>query len=132
MPVTIERLPGEPILLITYSGRVIPTELDLAAPQIEEAIADLEPPIFRISNTLPADVSFTEMVRLLPKVTMEHSAISTRDRRFIDIAVVGDNLIANLAANSLGQDQYGAARLTIFDNLDDALAHARAGLPGDQ
>ena len=128
MPVTVEKLPDERIVIVNYVGRVTPDEMDQAAAQIEALVQNVEPPIYRIGIGCDADVTFPDIVRLMPKVTFEKSAVSTRDTRFIDVAVLGDNRIARIAIDSLGQEQYGAARFTLFADLDTAVAHARAEL----
>jgi hypothetical protein len=131
MPIIVSTLPGERIIINTYSGKVTAKDLEAAIPEFS-AIADgLETPIFRITDGGQTQISFSDLVVMLPKVTLEDSPLSLRDKRFIDLVVVPESGLARLGAESLRQLQYGGRGVKMFDTVEEAIAYAREQLQAE-
>jgi hypothetical protein len=128
MPIIVNKLPGESIIINTYSGKITAKDIEAAIPDFSAVADGLEPPIYRITDGSESQVSFPDLVMIMPKVTLENNPLSLRDKRFIDLVIVPEKGFARLGAESLRQMHYGGANVRIFDTLEDAIAYAREKL----
>jgi hypothetical protein len=123
MPIVVEKLPNEPILILTYSGDVQAADM-VAVQGTSLALTEgSQGPVYRINNTLPLNLTFGMMIAILGEAAAARPG-SGRDGRFVDLAVVNTEL-ARLGVTALGQEQYGHLNIPIFGDLDSALKYAR-------
>lgn len=121
---TVERLPDEPILIITYET---PFDFHIEPGQILEAMADIiidsDQAVFAIHDTSNLSLSFSDVVTGMAGAfkNVRGQELSPRAR----ILVVGGGTLLNLAVRSARQIQYGGLDVELFDSLDDALDYAR-------
>jgi hypothetical protein len=130
MPIIVNRLPGESIIVNTYSGKVTAKDMETVIPEFSALADGLKPPIFRISDGSQSQISFSDLVMMLPKVTLENNPLSMRDKRFIDLVVAPEKGLVRMGVDSLKQRQYGGMAVHIFGTLEEAIAYAREKLQG--
>jgi hypothetical protein len=88
--------------------------------------ADLEKPVFRVSDARNMQVSFPDLVVLLfDAARARTNPGSLADPNFIDLIVVPPEGLVAFGTKSLGQEQYGRLNIQVFETLDAAFAHAR-------
>jgi len=129
MAFTVEKLPDEPIIIITFRNPSNPTEdygplLD----QVAKLCEGLEGPIYRITDLRQVNFSFSDMVVSIAEEFKSGRPGSAADPRIKAVLAASGELV-KLAAESVKQEQYGAQSDTpIFTSLDEAIAYARAEL----
>lgn len=127
MPYKIEKLPNEPVLVFTLWGAFdILNDQESISQRVVELISGIEGSYYIIDDYSGlANVNFGDMVAVMAEQTKSNLPGSVMDPRAKHV-LVGSNDMIEFAAKSFDQDQYGAANLTIFGSLDEALAHIRS------
>jgi hypothetical protein len=123
MPISVERLPGEPIIVAKLSGVITP---ELIVPFFEECtrLAEtIEGRVYRISDVSQVQISYSDLMQVL--ASSIGTPGSSLDPRFY-VLMVGPHAWLQLYTDSL--KQHGSAFVPIFDSLDDALAYVREHL----
>ena len=133
MPVQIEQLPGESIINATVNEPFDP-ERDMPAMfaefiQLRLAIQGDVALILDVSDTTNHPDSFSRMVLALSKAAQ---GIRTGRAAGVDrppiLIFVGTGLIATLASQAMGQEQYGGVAGHLCTSHEEALALAREKL----
>ena len=125
---TVERLPGEPIVIITYET---PFNFQIEPGQILEAMAgaitDSDEIVFAVHNTSELSFSFSDIVAGMGGAfkSVRGQELSPLTR----ILVVGGGNLLSLAVKSAKQIQYGGLDIELFDSVDAAIAYARQNFP---
>lgn len=123
MPIRVEIMPDEPIVMYIYEGQITSDDVLNARRQVMDAINAASGLVVRINDTRRAALSFSDGLNVLATMTRDVPG-SARDGRVVDVAVAGDQLV-NFLTESLSQEQYGAINVPIFGTLDEALTFAR-------
>jgi hypothetical protein len=127
MTITIEKLPNEPIISLVYEGRFTTEDLRYTEQESIKFAADLEKPVFRVSDARQMQVSFPDLVVLLfDAAKARHNPGSLADPNFEDLIVVPPDGLVAFGTKSLGQEQYGRLNIQVFESVEEAMAHARA------
>ena len=123
MNTRVERIPGEPIIIITIQGH-------LDAPimqQIYGAVADhaeqIEGPVYRITDLRRMDVTLADMVEIIKEAGRGVPGSAT-DPRIVNI-FVGKSHMTRFAADMLRLRRFGSVYSVLMNTLDDALAYVR-------
>jgi hypothetical protein len=124
MPVTVERVPNEPIIIAHLWGIVdvscVREMYTNSAPLVDE----IGTHTYRVTDAREVETTFSDLVQILGK-TMAGEPGSTGDPRITPI-LVGTNAWVKMLQESLKQQQYGAKQIAIYETREEALAHARA------
>jgi hypothetical protein len=118
MPLTIEQLPDEPIVIITLYDPIRPRLTPEEAEQFSTVLQQVGKKYCRITDFSHVNLSFSDMVLGLS------ADQSFTDPNVLNLAV-GTQAIVKLAAESAGQTQYGGHPVEIYASLDEAVAVAR-------
>ncbi|NDJ36192.1 MAG: hypothetical protein GYB64_16165 [Chloroflexi bacterium] len=126
MAFAVERVPGEPIVILTLTPPMQDAVEEGRAGDaaVAQAAAEIEGRYFRIADVRTFQVSFTDMVRYFGEQKRGHPG-SINDPRGIPIVVADQNLFTE-SADWTQQEQYGGRSTQMFKTLDEALAYARA------
>jgi hypothetical protein len=124
MPVTVERIPNEPIILAHLWGVVDVSCIREMYTQSAPILDEIGTHTYRITDARDVETTFSDLVQILGK-TMAGEPGSTGDARITPI-LVGTNAWVKMLQESLKQQQYGAKQLAMFETRDDAFAHARS------
>lgn len=126
MPVQVEKLPNEPIIILTYSGDVDAETIKSAFHQSVELMASMEGTVYRISDVRGFDLDPAAMLELFKLIAdiRNDLAGSSADPRIHGV-FVGDHELARLYAEIMGQYAFGSTQIPFYETLDEALAYIR-------
>jgi len=127
MPVHVERLPNEPILIATLSGLI--TEHDFfELYHLSSALIGTEPGMFhRISDLRDATSTFGDILKAIQKAAQEMPA-SLMDPQ-IQVTFVGENTWINLARDFFLKR---GINLPVFLEMESALESVRIRIASEQ
>jgi hypothetical protein len=129
VPATVEVLSGERILVVTITNPFKPdVDMPRMFDQTFRLIADPKEPFVQIVDLSSIDSTgdFSQML-----AAMGHAASMSRNSRAAGIGrppslvFVGTGPLAKLAANAMGQTQYGGAGGHICSSREEAIVLAR-------
>lgn len=121
MPIHIERLPDEPIVLATMTGQVTAVEIKELFARTLELSQDIPGTIYRITDVRSADATFSDLLFILAELSSKQP-FATSDPRVKGV-LVGRHFASQLTSDSLKQRQYGALNLPLFDDMETALEY---------
>ena len=123
MPVTVQRLPAEPILVATLVGDITIEDVMDMYQQSSTLIAGEEGVFYRIVDTREATSSFPEMLKVLQRATQEMPAATSSSQ--IRVTFVGTTTWIEFVRNAFAARgiQMGA-----FRDMDIALESVRIQL----
>lgn len=125
MPITYEKLPDEPIAILTYTN---PFEHEAMGPHFAQAAQDAEEtaPLYVINDLSQLTVDFGAMMIGMRQASLggPGTAADPRTRHVL----VSTEDIMQAAAEAMKQDQYGGLEVPIFASLDDAFDYVRGKL----
>ena len=127
MPVTVERLEGEPILIATLTGYVDYEDIKNVYIFSNELINDEDKKIYRITDTRTADSSFSEMIKSIQRATQELPGSAT-DKR-IQVVFVGTTSWIQFYRNAL---QKRGIEIAAFLEMERALEAVRLMIANDK
>jgi hypothetical protein len=128
MPILIDRLASEPILMVTISNPLdVKNELPVFADQSKAALDANASPLWVILNTTGVKLAFSNMTEGLAMVTRGKFAVFKHPNA-AGFVIAADNDLIRLAASALRQAQYGSVNVTLVTTLDEALANVRSKL----
>lgn len=125
MPASVEKMPGMPIVIVTYYGHITIDDAKAVFAQMAGLLTTYGAPLYRIAyvdcNT--AHTSFDE-VMMLTTLSSKGKPGSPTDPN-VKTVLVGKHLLIDLYVDAMRQEAFGAVDIPIFDTLDDALTHVR-------
>lgn len=123
MPVTAEKIIGEPIIIVTYSGQVTVRDVVRLVEYVSKLIPAHRPPLYRLTR-MESDrvaLSFDVFKQMTVIEASRHSgAITDTD---VKTLLIGDHPFLFLLADAMSQEAFGAVELPLFETLDDALSY---------
>ncbi len=117
MPVIVERLPGQPIIVLHYEGFLDLETVKSAFIQSAKLATEIEGTVYRIADVSNADSNFVEIVKII-KASRANVQGNATDTKF-QVIFVGQNQLIHLYTDTL--KQLGAAPIPIFHTMEDAM-----------
>jgi hypothetical protein len=128
MTISIEKMSGEPIVLVKFSNPfIVDQDVPAFIQNLGRVFDDSQEQIFDITDASGLKTSFAEMVKALAAMTREGNKVLSHPR-VIGYAIVVDSGLLQIGAQALGQVQYGALPATVVKSLDEALVVAREAI----
>ena len=125
MPVAVEQLPNQPIVIVTVNTPFDPLkEMPVSTRQFNELIASIQGTIYRIIDVTRWSVPFNDLVNVLASDTRGGVGADPR----VHTVIVGSGEMVALGVKAMKQQQYGARETPMFASLDEALAFVNAEL----
>ncbi len=125
MPVTIEKLPDQPVIVITVTEPFDHfKELPAGFRKFQELAASVQGTIYRIIDVTGWRVPFNAVVDGLAADTRGGAATDPRVRTVL----VGSGEMVELGVKAVKQRQYGGREMALFASMDEALAYVNAEL----
>jgi hypothetical protein len=125
MSFKIEKLPNEPIIICTLAPNFEPAnDYPSFWPQLGKMVEGMEGPIYRITHLLSTNFNFGQMTVAIGEETRSGLPGSLGDPRIRSV-LVSQAALAQLAVQSLQQEQYGQRDNPLFGTLEEALAYVR-------
>ncbi len=126
MPITVEQLPNEPIVLVRVTD---PFDASLDIPTMLQEAGRLfdasKEPLFDITEVVDLKGSFSDLVTSLSMLTRDGSNV-WKHPNVMGYAIVMDNTLTRVAATVLGKDR--STTVTVTKTLDEALVLAREAI----
>jgi hypothetical protein len=126
MPITVEQLPNEPIVLVRVTD---PFDVNLDIPYLIQEASRLfdasQEPLFDITEVVDLKGSFSDLVTSLSMLTKGRSSV-WKHPNVMGYAIVMDSTLTRVAASALGKDS--ATPVTVTKTLDEALVVAREAI----
>ncbi|MEM6283290.1 MAG: hypothetical protein AAF787_13935 [Chloroflexota bacterium] len=122
MPFTINKIPNEPIIVVTLYDPFTVEDARQTAIDIQQYRSD-DYVSFMISDASQITSPFSQMVEIMGEVAGEGAGkINDPQMRVVS---VGTDEMVKLSAEAYRQEQYGSADVQIFSNVDEALTYVR-------
>lgn len=119
MPVTVERIPNKPVIILHYSGLLDVDTVKSAFAQSLVLAAQIEGTIYRIADVSAANGSFQEVMGII-KAVRDGLPGNPLDAR-IRVVFVGNHQLVQYYTNAV--KNMGAAPMPVFHTLEDALQY---------
>jgi hypothetical protein len=129
MPIEVVKLPDEPIITVTFSEPVdFAEEIGPAFKQILSLRDTIHgcSRYFAVFDASAIKVSFHDVILALGEA--RNASRKRRPDLQLSLALVGSGGLLEMAANAMGQKQYGGYKMALFTSLDEALAAIHAQL----
>jgi hypothetical protein len=135
MPIKVEVLPNEPIILLQYlefvSAQEFKNMYEETAPIVSDMIAKgLGKKVYRIGNSTGLKSDFMEVMKAVQLAASEVPG-ATGDPRITSI-MVGTEVWARLFINMVSQPQFGSIKMPFFKTIDEALEYCRLDIKEQQ
>lgn len=125
MTFTIERLPGEPIIISTFSEAFrVDTDGQMSIQQTYEFMEDIEGKVCLIMDVSDLKLGFSDLVSGLGMLTRGSSGLFTDPR--VRLLVVGSHGFAEIGVKALEQTQYGGLSVKLAGSVEEAIGFCRA------
>lgn len=123
MPATVEKILGKPIALVRYYGHVTVEDSRAVFAQIAGLVDTYGAPMYRITSVRSdeSDVSFDE-VMMMTTFSSRGVRGSVTDPDVVTV-LAGDHPLIDLFAQAMREEAFGAVKIPLFDNEDDALLY---------
>jgi hypothetical protein len=119
----VERVPGEPIIIITIQGHLDAHVMQDVYQQVAELARTIEGPVYRITDLRLTEVTLADMVEII-KDAGRGIPGSASDPRIVNV-FVGKNHMSRFAADMLRLRRFGGVYSVLMNTLEDALAYVR-------
>jgi hypothetical protein len=119
MPVTLERVPNEPVVIATLQGFVNIDTIKEMYSRSTDLARDIAGPWYRLTDVTNISTSFMEVLKVVREASRGLPGTSSDPN--VTVVLVGTNEMAKLVADMLKQPQYGALAIPIFKCMEDAL-----------
>lgn len=124
MPVTLERLEGEPIILVTVDGHLNGDMVRELYHNIGVIAQEIDGPVYRITDVRKLHTTFAELMGIM-KEALKDSPGTTSDNNITNI-FVGREKFALLARDMM--KRANPDNHPLFDTIEDALTFIRLDL----
>jgi len=125
MPVSIERLPLQPIVIVKVSEPFNPaTEMEAVGRQFMEMAQAIGRPVYRIIDTTHWHMSFSDLVNVMDE-DVRSGADSDPN---IHSILVGTSEFVALGSQASKQEHYGGKHIPLFASMEEALAYIHTDL----
>jgi hypothetical protein len=119
MPVRVEKLPDEPVLVITYEGHLDVETVKSAFTQSAALAAKIDGAVYRISDVRKGEGDFIDLMQIMAQVRAGIPG-SSADPKIKGI-FVGTHYMARLYADLMRQEQFGGIQIPFFKTVEEAL-----------
>ena len=123
MPITIERIPDEPIIVANCSGFLTKEDFVGMFTQVNDLMPAMEGTVYRIADYREANTSFMDILKTVQEASKGMPG-STTDPR-IQTVWVGTTQWIALARNFFQQQQFGGLQVPAFHDMDTAFAYVK-------
>jgi hypothetical protein len=128
MSFNFERLPDEPIMIVTFHGKIEAHVLVEVNQQVRATLMQHPVNSALILDTTQSTTAFADTLEMV-RQNAEHQADAARQSPIkVQVALVGTSAMAKLYVSAAQQERFGGQKLPLFVTLDDALTAMRIAL----
>lgn len=129
MPITVERLPNQPIFLVYYTGMVTAEDITGMFEASARLIAPQETIIYRINILQDGSSTLADILNSIRQTAQDMPGAVT-DPRFFGL-FVGFNPLVDVYKD-LAQRNLGARNIPVFSTLAEAIQYVEARIAAGQ
>jgi hypothetical protein len=123
MSVKVERLPSEPIIVLTYQGHMDVETVTSAFIESAKLAEQIDGVVYRISDVRLGEGDFGDVMKIIVEIRKGIPG-STADPKIRGVFVGGHQMV-RLYADILKQEQFGATNIPFFKSMEEALEYIR-------
>lgn len=132
MPISVEKLSEEPIIIVKISGPVdLARDVPALSNKARSVLDATNEPIWNITLMEDLHLSFGEVVMALGMSTRGELNF-LRHPKVREYMIIADDGVVQLASRALSQAQYGGLRVTMCGSLEEALRKVRECIKGQE
>jgi hypothetical protein len=124
VPFTIERLPGEPIIIVRCSGHLDSATFTDIFEQTITLMTEQDKTVYRIVDYHAVTTPFLDVLRAARDASTGNPAGSTTDPRIKPVMVGGETWLA-AARQAFESQPFGSVTIPMFTSVAEAAAFAR-------
>jgi hypothetical protein len=121
MPVTVERLDDQPIILATFTGEIDVEMVKTMFQRSAEIQTEIGTPVYRITDVRAIETSLMNLLSIVREASQDVPG-SPLDPHITGM-FVGTNKWVRLFQSALDEEEYGSISIPAFVSMEDALAH---------
>ena len=129
MGATLQKLDGEPILIVTHEGYLSLKSAEEVTAQVVQAMDEAKVPLYGIIDLRSATSDFGEVLRIL--VYQSTGARGTLSNRESYVVLVGSHFLIRLFQTLMHERKLGGVTLSVYYTMDDALRAVRLRIKTD-
>jgi hypothetical protein len=130
MSYTIEKLPGDPIIVATTGEDFsISTEIDPLNVDLLKLLDAATEPIYYIVDVRTISISVSDAIYAATAVARTENA-PFRHPNMKHVIIVTESNLAKLSAKGLDSDVFGHLKVTVVESPDEAFAYVRSQTGG--
>jgi len=127
MKFTVERLPNEPILMITIlKDYVVGKDTPDIVRTVDSKIGKDETGLYSIYDLREMKMTFGDLVLALSNQSQKAPGAMADPRA--SAVIVGSSEMVKLGAQAFQQEQYGNLKFPLYQSVEEALSYAREQL----
>ena len=126
MPVTIKRLPDQPIIIASYSGHITVGDVLSVFTRSAEIVKPSDNTIYRISHIENTEAEFADILHFAQTSASDVPGSST-DSRFHPV-IVGHDKWIKLFVQFMSKKQFGGVVVPCFLTLSQALEYVQSDI----
>ena len=129
MGASLQKLDGEPILIVTHEGYLsLKVAVDVTE-QVVEMMDELPVPLYGIIDLRNATTDFAELLRILAQQSAGmRGTLSNRENY---VVLVGSNVLIRLFHSLMRELKFGGVTLSVYYTMDEALRAVRSRIEID-
>lgn len=130
MPVTVERLPGEPIIIATHTGHTTAEEVADMFARSAELMHGVEGTVYRITDVTGVTLSLPNLLGIVGEASKREPG-SPSDPR-LKVHIVGTDAMAKLYVEFIKHARNGGVQIPMHKTLEDALHSIRLDIASER
>ncbi len=123
MSSTIERLSGEPIMVVKHHGYLRAENLETFRVTAAQIAAEATVPLIWIIDVSDTETDFAQIMKMV--IHESRGEAGTASNAPGRVILVGSHQLTRLFQNAMSQPQFGGLDIPMLPSLNDALAVAR-------
>ena len=123
MPITVELLPDEPIVIMKFEGTVTAAEITEKLQETAEKTADIAGTIYRINDISDLQMTVKEMIALVTTLRQPTPG-AYNDPRF-EVVFVNDNRTSHVYTDILQTQLFREQPIRLFGSTEQAIEYIR-------
>lgn len=127
MPLSVQRLADEPIIIITFEGAVDANIVAQVNPHIQQLLMEKTVNSALIFDTTTSQANFKDIFGILQFLLTQPDFQATSEITVLS-AFVGTSAMIKLYVDAARQKQFGGQQFPLFARLDDAITAMRTAL----
>jgi hypothetical protein len=123
MGATLQKLDGEPILIVTHEGYLSLKSTEEVTTRVLQAMDEAKVPLYGIIDLRSATSDFPEFLRIL--AYQSTGARGTLSNRESYVVLVGEHVLLRLFHTLMRERKFGGVTLSVYYTMDEALRAVR-------